>query len=159
MNGQYLNDYLKKYYTDSLEEEIVLNKIDKGIIAHLRLIGNNESIRPIFSKKNKDSIDRYNHSYLSIAYESNIEKKLLTVVKPYFLSKYNSGRNYECNCIEIKPYIKEERAITEENRGSKWQIDSDYFNVNHIRIDLKKGTNELHNQFWMELSTMLSDLV
>ena len=159
MKKIYLNNQLKNYYFNCLEEEITLKKIDKGLIDPLRQISNSKNIRPIFSKKNKDSFGRHNHSYISIAFESNIEEKLLTDIKPYFLSKYNSNKNYECNCIEIKPYNKKERATTKKNNGSKWQTDKDYFNVSQIRIDLKKGSKELHDEFWTELSAMLSGLM
>lgn len=155
----YLDDELKNYYSNCLEEEIKLKKIDNGLIEPLRLISNSKNIRPIFSKKNKDSIGRNNHSYLVIAFTVNVESILLTEIKHYFLSKFNTDRNYKCSFIELNPYSKENgRAVTEVNKGSKWLIDAEYFNVNQIRFELKKGSKELHIEFWNELSSMLANL-
>ena len=122
MNKIYLNNQLKNYYSDCLEKEINLKNIDNGIIEHLRLISVCKNIRPTFSKKGKDSIGRYLHSYLDVTYTSNIERKLMSVIIPHFDLRYSSNDQSEFNCNEIKPRINQKRKITKRNKGSEWFV-------------------------------------
>ncbi|WMI66827.1 hypothetical protein RBH94_06595 [Aestuariibaculum sp. YM273] len=155
MNKIYLDENLKNYYTNCLLEEIKLENIDKGIEDYLLLICKNNSIRPIFSKKGIDFGKHY--SYLKISYSKHSEDTILKKVIPYFETEYSDNR-YKCVCCEIKPYIQTKRKVTIENEGSKWLVDSNYFNISQIRFELKGGSEDLHEKFWSELSLQLSEL-
>jgi hypothetical protein len=158
VNKIYLNKQLKDYYSDCLEKEICNKNIDDGIIEHLRLISKSENIRPIFSKKGKDSFRRNLQSYLNIAYSLNIESKLMTEIIPHFKSKFDSNDQMEFVYKEIEPKVNSKRETTKENKGSEWLVNPDYFNISQIRFELKRGSLKQHEDFWNECSKLLSIL-
>lgn len=76
----YLNESSKKYYANCLIEEIEFNNIDNDIAEHLLSISKSNNLRPLFSKKSKDSIHKRDfHSFLQIAFTKEGEKSYLTI--------------------------------------------------------------------------------
>jgi hypothetical protein len=157
LNRIYLNESSKKFYAQCLNEEIELDNINRSIVKHLLAISQSDNVRPIFSKKGNDSIyKRKLHSFLRIAFTKEAEKKLFNQVIPYFEKKYGNNNEYLFKWNEIKPYKNIARNITDYNKGAKWLVDSEYFNVSQIIFELKKGNEEIHNKFWNELKSKLS---
>ena len=158
MNKIYLNDHLKTYYTSCLREELLLGNIDQGIKDILLSLCEGKNVRPLFSKKGKHDIKNYLHSYLQFSFTSVVEHQLLTNIKPTLETNFSLNRQYDCNGSELPPRIQSKREITEINKGSKWLVDPNYFNVSQIKFDLSKGDSKLHDKFWVELGDCLIKL-
>lgn len=153
----YLNDSLNKYYVNCLIEEIESNNIDEGLAEHLLSISKSKNVKSIFSKKGVDSINKRDlHSFLRIAFTKEAEIKLFNQIKPFFESKYGNIKQILFDCYERKPSVSISRDITIHNKGAKWLVDSEYFNVSQLTFELKKGNKELHDEFWNELNRKLS---
>ena len=161
MKKIYLNEKLKEYYSDSLLESIECSNefwdLDDGLENHLLSINKSENIRTIYSKRGTDLANNLFESYLVFGYTKKIEKKLLDKIIPKILTNYNIGRS-NCSLNLIEPHKQPEREKNEHNNGMRCITESDYFNINQIRITLKDKSYDLHDKFWKDLNKTLSKL-
>lgn len=96
-------------------------------------------------------------SYIVFSYTQKVEMELFRKIIPSIINKYNQIHESVCNYRYSEPYLRKDKNV----QGSlklKCVNDAEYFNVHHIRIELKKGANKVHQEFWKELRSMLSAL-
>lgn len=156
-----LNDNLKIYYSESLEESIESDNefwdLDEGIKNHLISINNSKNVRTIYSKKGKDLANFRFESYLRIGYTEKIEQELFNKIIPLFFNKYNLSTS-EFSLEVIEPHKQSERTKTKENNGMRCITDSNYFNITQLMFKLKSKNNNIQDEFWNELNNTLSVL-
>lgn len=159
----YLTKDLKEQYESSLSEVIdchgCVGKIDDGLEEYFISITQSKNIRTVFSKEGNYSM-RHSDLYgnLWITYTKEVEKKLNEEVAPNFISNFNrESKSYLYRSFE-KSRTRKKRNTTEENCGLKSIINSNYFNVAYLVIDLKGGSEDLHDKFWRQLDDNLSKL-
>jgi hypothetical protein len=156
LNKLYLNPDLLVYYKSALLEELELGNIDVDISTHLIKICDSNLIRPIFSKKGKNSINnKVLESYLRIAFTKEFYSKYLKEIVNNLNKKCNTQNKLRFSIIFIKPTIQEKRERNEYNKSSKWLVDPNYFNISQIEFRLKNGDQELHDEFWKDLTYIL----
>jgi hypothetical protein len=157
----YLTSDLKKYYLEALNEtknsENEFWKIESGIENHLTKINENENVQTLYSKCAENSKNFLTESYLVIAFTKKVELTIFRKTLPFFMFRYN---DYDSNCNYIfnEPYFREDENGKPRVLNLKCVDDSNYFNINHIRITLNEGSLDLHKRFWNDLTEKLTEL-
>lgn len=159
---KYLNENLKSYYENAYEEvKATTNefwKIDKGLAPFLEQINSNANIQSIYSKQSCYLGGYKLQSYLAIAYVRKVELTLFRKTIPFFISKYNSIRDFECTYEYRKPYKREDKHYSKDVIDLSCVKDVDYFNINHIRLELVGIGPDEHEEFWHDLTKHMSSL-
>lgn len=156
MNKIYLNDELKELYSNALQKELSIGKIDKGISEHLIAINKSDNIRTIFSKRGSKDIGKGMITYLQIAYTSKIEKRLFEEIIPEITLLVERDLSGVFRWHEPQPRISSEiRDENEHNKGAVWLVDTNYFNISTIYFTLYDYDIESEDMFWNELRNQL----
>lgn len=157
----YLTPETKEYYLNALKEvensEHDFWKVEKGISTYLKKINENKNIQTLYSKGAGNCQDLSSESYLIIAYSKKVELRIFRELLPYFIYYYN---DHESSCFYSfnGPGTKENNYEEARSLKLKCVDDPNYFNINHIRIELKEGSLNLHQEFWIELTEKLTEL-
>ncbi|TAI48991.1 hypothetical protein [Flagellimonas allohymeniacidonis] len=162
MTRHYLDIGLKKYYDRAYQEVKtsgnVFWSLDEGLAPFLEEINSNEHIQTIYSKRGPYMGGFKLYSYVAIAYSQKVELSLFRNVIPIFISKYNELRDGECIYEYRKPYKREDKEKDVEVLDLMCIKDPNYFNVHHIRLELKGIGHNTHNEFWVDLAKYLSEI-
>jgi len=158
-----LNDASRKYYDQAFDH--ILNcdenfwKVDGGLTDNILLINSNNHIRTMYSKRGMDPVSTIKPlSYLEFCYSEQSKQKLIDNILPELSQKFNT--NPRCSFLYSleRPKIKE----NEENDVHpclKYISDPMYWNINHIRVELKGGNINMHSEFWDDLTQLLSQIL
>ena len=144
---KYLNPNLKKYYCDALEEAKKVGGfwgLDPDVESYLTTINKSKNIQTVMSKRGMDFAKHYFHSYLTIAFTVEVERKLFNEIKP------DLEKRLGIKIWEVSPHIQEPNVSTSG--------DPNYYNISVIRFDLKSKTKSEDKRFWDELQRILAEL-
>ena len=144
---KYLNPNLKKYYCDALEEAKKVDGfwgLDPDVESYLTAINKSKNIQTVMSKRGMDFAKHYFHSYLTIAFTVEVERKLFNEIKPFL------ENSFKFKVMEIEAHTQE------PNNSICGGLN--YHNINVIHFELVSKTEKQDQQFWDELQKALSNL-
>ena len=119
--------------------------IESGITTHLNKINRNSNVQTLYSKCAKNCKNLSEESYLIIAYTRQVELRIFRKIIPYFIFNYNDSYSI-CHYTFNEPYMREGNDLHPEVLNLSCVDDPSYFNINHIRIELKNGGLNLHEK-------------
>lgn len=121
-------------------------------------INTNEYIQTLYSKRYNLNNFNGNESYLKFCYYKKLELQLFRFVLPDLVVSFNLKP--DTILIYDFSFPNENLNYTEnsDNLGLGCTDDKDYFNINHISIFLKSPDLDVHNDFWKEIETKLTNL-
>lgn len=160
MSKQYLNDSNREFY----DKAVALIKtctddfwpLDDGLEEHIDLINLSQNVRTMYSRRGKNRSGDGLESYLDICYvketESQIRNLVESVLQSTFAGKHNCKFEFQYKSPRVQ--IPNEKAP----ECLKYIEDANYWNIHHIRFELKGGFQDDHTLFWTILSGSLSKL-
>lgn len=162
MRNIYLTKKRKEFYTDDFKKVVSHTnpswKLDDDLVELLEKINSNNQIQTLYSKKYSSPRKSLEYdSYLYFAFTRKVEPTILKRVIPEITTKYCLGEYFENVCY-YQYFFPRENPNYSEGKSS---IDlgcinnSNYFNINHIKIKYKSANQETHTDFWNDLSDLL----
>lgn len=157
MKSHYLNDTNRSYYSDALE--LIRNckdefwNLDPKLGEYIDRINENWNIRTMYSRNGGIKMDSALGSYLTICYSENLEEKILTYVIPNMISRFSEIEDCEFDYSREEP--RQQEPYEGVNPYLKYIDHSEYWNVYHIKFELKSYFYKHHDTFWKELTEEL----
>lgn len=156
----YLTDELKQYYMTDFRQLLAYKKsdfwdIDDGLADVLVKINDSPNLQTIYSKKltpKQDSFGTLRNSYLYLIYRKTIKKKLLSSLQEIARSFKD-----EITIEERAPKANPQKS-NDKLKGIGCIDNQNYFNVNHLKIELISFDIKEHERFFKELENKLSKL-
>jgi hypothetical protein len=153
LKAEYLRDFNEFVLSETHESWKIHPKIKDHLIK-LNQCSNFQTLYSAYPERSQTS----SVSYLKIAYSKIVELELLRSTIPYFLIMHNSDRNSKFN---YRFYQNKDNANYREGpRNFKMGCltDSQYFKVNHLRMEFKNFDIQAHDGFWANLTNTLIEL-
>ncbi|WP_157663344.1 hypothetical protein [Polaribacter sp. SA4-12] len=128
--------------------------LDNGIDKYIDLINSNNDIRTMYSFKGNNKFGFGQMSYLIFCYTKSFEKQVLNVIIPKMKNEFGSMEYAELNVYIEKPKLqKKEKDVAPYLRFINHP---DYWNINHIKIELMDGNSYEHENLWKVLTKSLT---
>jgi hypothetical protein len=160
MEDFYLNDEKRKFYDDALAH--VRNcdddfwNLDEALDKHVDVINTNSHVRTMYSRKGRNRLGPGLESYLTICFTKNVEEKIKDEIEVDLKNSFSD----KPNCT-IVVYHEPPRVEVDDDEAApylKYIVDPEYWNVHHIKFEIKGGNSAEHDMFWTILSRKLSEM-
>ena len=110
----------------------------------------------MYSRKGRNRSGFGLESYLKICYTKDVEVQIRTEIEPNMKVAFGSKPSCELVIYYNSPRIQVENK--EAASFLKYIEDVNYWNIFHIKFELKGGYADEHDNFWTILSESLSKL-
>lgn len=159
MEDFYLNDQRREFYTKALQ--LIGNckndfwDLDDSISEHLNIINNTPNVRTMYSRRGWNRSGIGLESYLTICYTQTIESQLINDIVPILRVRFLNLKYCEFKFYVERPRIQNEGEVAPY---LEYIAHRDYWNVHHLKLELKGGFNDSHDLFWNMLTELLCKL-
>jgi len=166
MTNKYLTKKRKEYYMIDFQNLLKFERdfweVDNMDLKQILIdINQSPNIQTLYSKYSNKSNPNNNTSYLEFTYTSKIELTLFREIIPHFINYYNLNSTYyqsTCNYDFSLPKENNNFELDSPKFGINCTDDKDYFKINHLRIKLNSNMSKVHDDFWKDLKSKLTEL-
>jgi hypothetical protein len=128
-------------------------RLDDDVEEWLNMINLNQHVCSMYSKRGKNKIGTGMESYLILCYTKHAEIFVTKELPHSLRTLYQNERFCEFNSTITQAYLQNEDENVEAYL--KYINDKEYWNVNHVRLQLLGGHPDKHKLFWIRLSELI----
>lgn len=161
----YLDDHRREFYSSALDLirscDSEFWSLDRDLDEYIDRINRNSNVRTMYSRNGSAHMNDLLGSYLTICYSENLEPNILNSLVPALKSKFLELEELELGELEFEYTLNEpykQDSDKDVHPYLKYINHADYWNVYHIRFELRSYFSDHHKFFWDYLSSKLSKL-